>query len=310
MTAACDNEHVGTRLVLRLARERASLGQADAVDVARLILGANAVMNRTASIIAGRQPGLRGPLPKGIAEAVRLQLHGISEGSLVLEFELPDSLDETHALDLDDTPLGEATALTALAVLEGSETGYSDTAAAWNQLASELDIGGRNESLTFIMPSHARPDAVLDRDARTRLAGTARSRERSDAAGERIGILYEADFERNSARLRSADGASVVVRFDDDQAASVKDALRKKTRLQGHITYNERTSEVVAVDLIEILRADQLELGLPVSDFWTTKTVHEFAEEQGVSPVSTIDELRDDTISEHEAKAFMDALGL
>ena len=310
VTAACDNERVGTRLVLRLAGERASLGQADAVDVARLILGANAVMNRTASIIAGRQPGLRGPLPKGIAEAVRLQLHGISEGSLVLEFELPDSLDETHALDLDDTPLGEATALTALAVLEGSETGYSDTAAAWNQLASELDIGGRNESLTFIMPSHARPHAVLDRDARTRLAGTARSRERSDAADERIGILYEADFEMNSARLRSADGASVVVRFDDDQAASVKDALRKKTRLQGHITYNERTSEVVAVDLIEILRADQLELSLSVGDFWDTKSVAELAEAQGVEPIYSVEVLRDDDITEEEAEAFIAELGL
>ena len=266
-----------------------------------------------ASVSAGQRlsaNALRGRLPKGVADAVRLQLHGISEGSLVLEFELPDSLDEPHTLDLDDTALGEATALTALAVLDGSEAGYSDTAAAWNQLASDLEIGGRNESLTFIMPSHARPPAVPDRGARTRLADAASSHQRSHAAGERAGILYEADFEKHSARLRSADGAAVAVRFDGEQAASIKEALRERTRLRGHITYNERTSEVVAVDLIEVLRAEQLVLGLPVSDFWTTKTVHEFAEEQGVSPVSTIDELRDDTISEHEAKAFMDALGL
>jgi len=51
-------------------------------------------------------------------------------------------------------------------------------------------------------------------------------------------------------------------------------------------------------------------LGLPVSDFWTTKTVTELAAEQGVSPVKTIDELRDESISEEEAKAFMEALEL
>lgn len=310
MTGTCDNERVGTRLVLRLAGERARLGQADAIDVAHLIFGANAVIRRTASVLAGRRPGLRGRLPQQIADAVRLQLCGISEGSLVVEFELPDAMDESHALDLEDAPLGEATALTALAVLEGSATGFSDTATAWHQLADELDIGGRNDSLTLDMPSHARPPVVLDASARARIADASQRARRDDETGERVGVLFEADFEKNSARLRSPDGAAVAVRFDGEQAASIKEALRERTRIRGHITYDERTSEVVAVDLIEVLRAEQLVLGMPVSDFWTTKTVHEFAVEQGVSPVSSIDELRDDTISEHEAKAFMDALGL
>ncbi|WP_420625658.1 hypothetical protein [Candidatus Poriferisodalis sp.] len=241
---------------------------------------------------------------------MRLQLCGISEGSLVVEFELPESMEETHAFDLDDASLGEATALTALAVLDGSATGFGDTATAWDRLASDLDIGGRNDSLTLSMPSHARPPVVLDQSARTRIADATRRAKRNDETGERVGVLYEADFEKNSARLRSADGSAVVVRFDQKQAASIKEALRERTRLRGHITYNERTSEVVAVDLIEILRAEQLVLGVPVSDFWTTKTVAELAEEQGVSPVAAIEELRDDTISEHEADAYMDALGL
>lgn len=310
MTTACDNERVGTRLVFRLAGESARLGQADSVDVARLIIGANAVIRRTASVLAGRRPGLRGRLPRRITEAVRLQLCGITEGSLVIEFELPDSMDESYSLDLDDAPLGETTALTALAVLEGSATGFGDTATAWNQLADDLDIGGRNESLTLNMPSHARPPVVLDEGARARIADASRRARRDDETGERVGVLFEADFERNSARLRSADGGAVAVRFDDEQAASIKEALRERTRLRGHITYNESTSEVVAVDLIEVLRTDQLVLGLPVSDFWTTKTVSELAAEQGVSPVKTIDELRDESISDEEAKAFMEALGL
>lgn len=310
MTTACDNERVVTRLVLRLAGDRARLGQADAVDVAHLILGTNAVIRRTASVLAGGRPGLRGRLPRRIAAAVRLQLCGITEGSLVVEFELPDSTDDSHAFDLDDAPLGEATALTALAVLEGSVTGFGDTTTAWNQLANDLDIGGRNDSLTLDMPSHARPPVVLDEGVRARIADASRRARRVDETGERVGVLFEADFEKNSARLRSADGAAVAVKFDEEQAASIKEALRERTRLRGHITYNETTSEVVAVDLIEVLRTDQLVLGLPVSDFWASKTVTELAAEQGVSPVKTIDELRDDSISEDEAKAFMEALEL
>ncbi|MCY3585528.1 MAG: hypothetical protein F4Z53_15170 [Acidimicrobiales bacterium] len=301
---------MGTRLVFRLAGEDARLGRADAVDVAHLILGANSVMRRTAAVLAGRRPGSRGRLPRQIADAVRLHLCGISEGSLVVEFELPDAPDESDALDLDDAPLGETTARTAFAVLEGSETGFPETTTAWNQLANDLDIGGRNDSLTLNMPSHAQPPAVLDESARARLAAASQRENRDDEAGERVGVLFEADFEKNTACLRTAEGTAVAVKFDEEQAALIKEALRERTRLRGHITYSERTSEAVAVDLVEILRADQLVLGVPVTDFWTTRSVAELAEEQGVTPVVSIDELRDDTISEHEAKAFMEALGL
>lgn len=267
-------------------------------------------MRRTASALAGRRPGSRGRLPRQIADAVRLHLCGISEGSLVVEFELPDAPDESDALDLDDAPLGETTALTAFAVLEGSATDFPETTTAWNQLASDLDIGGRNDSLTLHMPSQAQPAAVLNERVRARLAATSQRESRDDETGERVGVLFEADFEKNTARLRTAAGVAVAVTFDEGQAGSMKDALREQTRLRGHITYNERTSEVVVVDLIEILQADQLVLGVPVTDFWTTKSVAELAEEQGVEPVRFIDELRMENVSKDETKAFLEALGL
>ena len=65
-----------------------------------------------------------------------------------------------------------------------------------------------------------------------------------------------------------------------------------------------------AVDLIEILRADQLELSLSVGDFWDTKSVAELAEAQGVDPIYSVEVLRDDDITAAEAEAFMAALGL
>ena len=49
---------------------------------------------------------------------------------------------------------------------------------------------------------------------------------------------------------------------------------------------------------------------LQISDFWLAKSVHELADEQGAAPMETVDDLKDDTISEAEAAAFMGALGL
>lgn len=301
---------MGTRLVLRLAGDSARLGETDAVEVARLILGANTVVSRTASVLAGRPPGAKGSLPRSIAEATRLRLRGITDGSLVLDLELPGVSDEPEALGLDDLALGEAAALTALAVLEGSETGFGATEEAWSHLASDLDIGGRNDSLTCTLSSRSRPPAVLDRAARTRLAIATKRPRRRDEEGERIGILYEADFEKNSAHLRTQDGVAVTVRFDEHHADAIKDALRERTRVRGQITYNERTSEVVAVDLVQTIRADQLVLGVPVTDFWRTPTVAELAAAQGAKPIEDIAELEDNTITDEEAEAFLDALGL
>ncbi len=241
---------------------------------------------------------------------MRLHLRSVSDGSLVVELELHDDAGRSDEMVLDDVSLGEASVLTALAVLDGSATGFGDTATAWTRLAGRLDIGGRNHSLTLSVPSHARSPVLLDRDRRARIDEVTQRAQRHDEAGERIGVLYEADFERNAARLRTAEGEAVVVTFGDDQAAAVKEALRERTRLRGQITYCERTSEAVAVDVIEILRADQLVLGQPVTDFWTTKSVSELAHEQGVAPVADIEDLRIEDVGEGETKAFMEALGL
>ncbi|WP_419842781.1 hypothetical protein [Candidatus Poriferisodalis sp.] len=267
-------------------------------------------MRRTAAALAGRPTRSAGRLPEGIAAAMRLQLCGVSAGSITVELRTPALVGASDALELEDASLADAAARTALEVLDGTETGYGDTAAAWHQLAKRLDIGGRNDTLTVSVPSLATPAAVLDEAARTRMAESIRQFTVHEETGERVGVLCAANFEKHSAHLRTADGDDINVKFGEEHAGSIKAALRKKARLRGHITYNEHTSAIASVELVEILDVEQLAPKLQVPDFWTTKSVHELAEEQHVSPVKNIDELRDDTISDEEATAFMDALGL
>ena len=301
---------MGTRLVLQLAGENARLGEVYVSDLVRLLGGVERVVGRTAAQLAGRAPGMVGPLPHAIARATRLRLSSVSEGSLVVEVELPDTPTDEPQLDLDDAGLGEAAIHTALEVLEGSEAGFPDTIAAWSQLAEDLSIGERYDALTIRLPSDSPQEAVLDAPARSRLAVAARHRSTGDRTGELIGVLYEANFENCTGRLRTPHGEAVRVRFDDDRAHDIKGALRENSRLEGRITYTDETADVVSVESIEVVRPQRLALGTATHDFWNTRPLAELAEAQGVEVVVDVETLQDESVSDEEAEAFITALGL
>lgn len=301
---------MGTRLVLRLDGENARLGEVYASDLVRLLDGMDRVVGRTASQLAGRAPGTTGPLPQSIARATRLRLSSVSEGSLVVEVEVPDAPADEAQMDLDDVRLGESAVHTALDVLAGSEAGFPETVAAWSRLAEDLTIGERYDALNCALPSDSPREVVLDAPARSRLAVAARQRSTDDRAGELTGVLYEANFEKCTARLRTAVGDAVHVRFDDEQANEIKGALRENSRLEGQIKYTDDAADVVSMDSIEVVEPQRLALGPVIGDFWTTRSLAELAEEQGVAVVDDIATLQDESISDEEAEAFITALGL
>lgn len=298
------------RLVLRLTGDNARLGEVYASDIAHLLDGVDRAVSRTAAQIVGRAPRKGGRLPQAIIGATKLRLTAIKEGSLVLEFAPPDMPSDQEALDLDDMQLADSAISTVIDVLEGSETGYPEATAVLSQLAEDLDIGERYETLSLTQPGDVPHEAVMDTSARSRLSVAVQRRTRSDDGGTLVGILYEADFEKNTARLRTPLGDSVTVRFDDSHAQSIKDALREQTQLQGSVTYNEATAAIVSVELANIASAVQLGLIPDLENFWMSQSLEELAESQGVDVIDRIEVLQDDTISDKEAEAFLDALEL
>ena len=298
------------RLVLRLTGDNARLGEVYASDLAHLLTGVDRAVGRTAAQIAGRAPGRGGRLPQAIVGATKLRLTAIKEGSLVLEFAPPDVPSDQEALDLDDMQLADSAIRTVIDVLEGSETGFPEATAVLSQLAEDLDIGERYETLALTQPGDVPREAVLDTTARRRLSVAAERRTRSDDGGTLVGLLYEADFEKNTARLRTPLGDSVTVRFDDSHAQSIKEALREQAQLRGSVTYNEATAAIVSVELGNIASAVQMGLMPDLEDFWMSQSLEELAESQGVSAIDRIEVLQDDTISETEAADFLAALEL
>ncbi len=298
-----------TRLVLRLTGSNARLGEVFASDLAHLLTGVERVVRRTATQIAGREPGKAGRPPKTVVKATKLRLTAISEGSLVLELAPPDEpADQT--LDLDDTQLADSAIRKVIDVLDGSESNFPAATAALSELAENLDIGERYKALGFSQPGDMPRAAVLDATSRRRLSEAAQRRTHSDDSKALVGILYEADFEKSTARLRTSFGDSVVVRFDDSHAPRIKEALREQARLQGSVTYDDTSASVVSVELAEINSVEQLELLAGVGDFWALPSLEDLADAQGVCVVDRIEVLRDETISEEEANAFLAALGL
>lgn len=308
-------DHLTTRYVLRLTGDKARLGELYASDVARLIDGIERAVARTAAQLVGRAPGAAGRLPNTVARAARLRLVDIKKGSFVMELAPLDAptdqeATEQESLDLDDPQLTDSSISTIIDVLSGSETGFPEAAAALNQLAEDLGIGERYDALALAQSGDVPREAVLDGTARQRLSTATQPRTRSDDDGALVGTLYEADFERNTARLRTSHGPSVNVRFDADHAQDIKRALRENSQLQGRITYNETTSAIVSVDLTEIAPAEQLALMPSVEEFWSKRSLDELAEAQGVGVVESVEVLQDDTISDEEAEAFIAALEL
>ena len=298
------------RLFLRLTGENAKLGEILASDLALVLSGVDRVVSRTAAQIAGRAPGKGGRIPQMIVDATKLRFVDVKEGSLVLELAPPEEPSDQEALELDDVQLADSAINTVIDVLEGSETGFPEAAAVLSQLAGDLDIGGRYETLALTRPGEVPREAVMDATARSRLSVAVQPRTRSDDGGSLVGILYEADFEKNSARLRTPLGDSVTVRFDDIHAQTIKEALREHAQFQGTVTYNEATSAIISVDIARIKSLEQLGLIPKGEDFWDERSVDELAAEQGVGVVQSFDGLRFHDISDEEAEAFIEALGL
>jgi hypothetical protein len=286
----------------------AELGRVAAGDVARMLLGVERAVARAAGHVIGRQVKPTGRRGRTIEETTHFRLLGIEQGSVVGVLELPEEAADDETLDLDVPSLGELALGSALATAAGEETEQRDVAQAFVQLADDVGVGTRIAALTLEEDSPAgRKCVTLDRLARDRLyeVASAGPQSRDDSL---IGVLVEADFESNTAHLRTTGGQRITVRFEPDLADSIQDGLRRQAELIGEVSYDPKTREAHAVSLRRIVQGEQLTMGLDGGNFWTPREIHELAAEQHVSPVESIGMLRDPEASNEEVDRLLAAL--
>jgi hypothetical protein len=297
------------RLRIALKGDEAELGRVAAGDVARMLLGVERAVARAAGHVIGKQVKSTGRRGRTIEDTTRFRLVGIEPGSVVGVLELPDERLETDALELDDQSLGELALQNALQTAAGERTDQLDVAEAFVRLADDLGLGSRFSELILedaALPAPHRR-VTLDRASRDRLfqAISAGPDARQDSL---VGVLVEADFERNTARLRTSSERRIAVTFESEFADQIQEGLRRQAELSGEVEYDPKTLEARSVKLRRIIEPEQLSVGLEASDFWSARPVAELAREQGVGPVTDVEQLRDHEISEEEVDRLLAVL--
>lgn len=295
---------------VRLVGKQARLGDVAAVDVARLILDVQTTIARAAGVAIGRRPKATGRWEGTIEEATKLRLVRVKRGSVLIELLPPNALPAENELDLDVDSLadvGWATATRAINETDDESTD-ADVLVRLLGLADHLSIGGRFDAIEFRTNGH--PEARLDAKKREALrSAVTRRRDAPIVPPDVVGVLFEADFERHTAKVRTQEDKVVDLIFEEEQANAIKEALRERSQFQGEVTFDPITSSVKTVRLRRIMRFEQLLLGDEgVQSFWQPISFGELADEQGTRPIDSFDDLRDTSLTDDEFQQFIDAL--
>ena len=295
-------------LRIKLEGDEATLGDVPAADVARLILGIELAVARAAEQIAGRRPGLTGRKGAVVEAATHFRLVSIKRGSVVAELALPPLIQNQDEIDLLDPSLGELALDMTLDTLLGSESN-PHIAERLVQTADEVGIGTRYSSLTFdeLLGRRRVRRAVLDPGTRDRLYSTA-ERATGDRRDSVVGTVFEADFEKNSAKLRTVRNQTVSVTFSDELADDVQDLLRHQGELRGHVYYDENTGEAKRIAVQRIVRTEQLLVGVEPDQYWQHRSVSDLIAERATPVANDSAAIVSSEISPEEAESFLIAI--
>ncbi|MFV2105654.1 MULTISPECIES: hypothetical protein [unclassified Micromonospora] len=296
----------------KLEGVNAEPGRVAAADVARMILGLERAIAHAAYLVLGKARRGTGRHVQAIESAARLRMVDIQSGSFVGVFALPEAAEPND----DELPISVAD-LSSLAfdrllavITGGGPETDAELAAAVARLAADLGIGDRNIAMTLIDDSpmstgQASRQATID----------AAVRERLQRIGDRVptsrdetltGVLFEADFESHTARLRLASGDAVAVNFSSELADQIQEALRSRANLEGYVRYHPRTAQATSVDLRAVSRSTQLELD--VDSFWEPQTFAGLQTAQGTDGWVNAAELGMTDLTDDERAAFLAAL--
>lgn len=299
---------MSTLLRVRLTGDDAQLGRVAAGDVARMLLGVERAVARAAGHVIGRQVKATGRRGRAIEETTRFRLLSIEQGSVVGVLELPEEAANADTLNVDVPSLGQLALESALATAAGDETEQVDVAEAFVRLVDDVGVGSRFRSLTLEEDGPAeRKTVTLDRLARDRLFEivSAAPSARDDSL---VGVLVEADFESNTARLRTTGGQRIAIRFETELADRIQEGLRRQSEFRGEVSYDPQTLEARSVSLRSIVRGDQLVMGFDAGDFWAPDEIDKLAAEREIRRVEDADTLRDREASDEEVDRLLAAL--
>lgn len=206
-------------------------------------------------------------------------------------------------LGLDAQDVSQRAMVIAREAIEGGGSRYPDVARVWVELADRVGLGKRYERIVIEEPG--RPPVALDVRVREQLRDVAERTLHGMGTDVVSGVLFAADFEKLTAKLRLGNGSQVEVDFDLDHAEEIKRALRNMTTIAGHAQYDRKSNRIVNVRLEHIDRPVQLSLA---GEFWVDKSARQLLEEQGVTRAPDPSWFRMADVSPAEWDEFFEAI--
>jgi hypothetical protein len=302
-----------TELRITLEGETAKLGQVPAADVAQLLLSVEKAVAQAAAVALGRPKTTSGRYQGVIEQAVRLQLVGVEEGSVVPVVALPvvDLPLDMEMLDMDVATLGE-TALNMLldaADQTAPKQSHPLVAKALVDVAEKVHVGDRYDAIVFDELHQGRPPRKVRLTAadRTRLEKQVAESSVLAARPEDVtGVLFEADFEKRTAKLRTPTQGAVEVAFEPDHDDAIQTALRQSSTIRGDVVYDPHTNTAKSVRLTEMVLGLE-QLALEPGEFWRELSFEQLAEEQRSGEPIDPAVLYDTDATDDEREAFIAA---
>jgi len=244
----------------------ADLGPIPAADIAKAIVHVESALAKAMGHATFKPVRRKGRWRRAIEDAVRFRFVAVEKGSIGLLCRLPDVRTPDDALGLHgDTTLGEMGLRIAIDAAANPDQERIDVVEVWADLGIDLGIGQRYtafriEGVNGTLSSAVRVDGPQTARLRTFVRDT---RLRSMKADRVRGQLFEADFDKKTAKLRTPRGI-VEVTFADDLSDPIYEALRHQAEIVGDVEYDPRDHRATSVSARYVSPPVQL----LASDFW------------------------------------------
>ncbi|WP_434740266.1 hypothetical protein [Micromonospora sp. SH-82] len=271
-------------LTLRAVGPATEGGRLPLAELSRLASGLQATLELLALSIAGKTTGV-GRRPREIVDAVRLDFVGFRAGSAVLD------IARTGQLQIDEGVLEQA--LTALEEGTNSLREQPDVRPphfgpqVLNQLRS-LTGGISTSNVTRIELRQAdRSRFVIDDALHKAVRRT--SFEKIAQESTVVGRLHTGDFSPATLRCRvDTYAGSILWDFDSDLRNAVLDAMDQMVMADGIAELEPNGVTIHILHLSNLRRIDTAE----------PKSLESLAQAQGITPVSSVEELRGESIGD------------
>ena len=280
-------------LEVRLVGPGVTEGKIYISDLVLLGQGLQTALNSVAWGLLNNAPGRRGArLPDDIREQCALQLVGLTSGSVVLRLDLVRDADSSIGVEALEK------LITGLPPLEQSEGHLpieldARVLSAWHDMGKMGKIFQRGieraEFCLTIKGTTRRYDFLPQTLAR--LSDRVRARLQVKTIE---GRLLMADFEgKRRCRVHPVSGPPIPCTFSEAIADKVKGALTSWVRVTGKAKVDLASGAIKTFAIREIELLDvtpRAPLPQP-EDFWQRKTLEELASEQGVEPISRLEDI-------------------